>query len=128
MPATAKELGVKDVTDPIESIRGGTTYLNNIYDRFSDIPDEIDRIKFTLASFNCGYSHVRDAQRLAEFNKLNPIVWEDNVDKMLLALRFPKNYNKKFIKYGYVRGTEPFIYVEQIFDRFQHYKQFITKD
>lgn len=33
--------------------------------------------------------------------------------------------NKNIIKYGYVRGSEPFIYVEQIFERFQHYKQFI---
>jgi membrane-bound lytic murein transglycosylase F len=127
MPPTAEDLGITDVTDPVQSIRGGTTYLSQIYDRFTDIPDEIDRIKFTLASFNCGYSHVRDAQRLADYNKLNPLVWEDNVDKMLLALRFPKNYNKPFIKYGYVRGTEPFIYVEQIFDRFAHYKQFIEE-
>ncbi|MHB0755389.1 MltF family protein [Polaribacter sp. M15] len=128
MPPTAEELGITDVTDPVQSIRGGTTYLNQIYERFTDIPDEINRIKFTLASFNCGYGHVRDAQRLADVNKLNPLIWEDNVDKMLLALRFPKNYNKEFIKYGYVRGTEPFIYVEQIFDRFQHYKQFIDDD
>lgn len=125
MPLTAEELGIKDPNDPVQSIRGGTTYLTQIYDRFTDIPNEIDRIKFTLASFNCGYGHVRDAQRLADFNKLDPLIWEDNVDKMLLSLRFPKNYNKDFIKYGYVRGTEPFIYVEQIFDRFQHYKQFI---
>ena len=125
MPPTAEELGIKDVTDPVQSIRGGTTYLSQIYDRFTDIPDEIDRVKFTLASFNCGYGHLRDAQRLAEDNQLNPLIWEDNVDKMLLALRFPKNYNKEIIKYGYVRGTEPFIYVEQIFERFQHYKQFI---
>ena len=128
MPPTAKELGIKDVTDPVQSIRGGTTYLSQIYDRFEDIPNEIDRIKFTLASFNCGYGHLRDAQRLAEANQLNPLIWEDNVDKMILALRFPKNYNKDFIKYGYVRGTEPFIYVEQIFDRFHHYKQFISND
>lgn len=128
MPPTAKELGIKDATDPVQSIRGGTTYLSQIYDRFEDIPNEIDRIKFTLASFNCGYGHLRDAQRLAEANQLNPLIWEDNVDKMILALRFPKNYNKDFIKYGYVRGTEPFIYVEQIFDRFHHYKQFISND
>ena len=128
MPPTAQDLGITDSTDPVQSIRGGTTYLNQIYDRFTDIPDEIDRIKFTLASFNCGYGHVRDAQRFADYNQLNPLVWEDNVDKMLLALRFPKNYNKDFIKYGYVRGTEPFIYVEQIFERFRHYKQFISNE
>lgn len=128
MPATAKELGIKNTTDPIESLRGGTTYLNQLYDRLSDIPDEENRIKFTLASFNCGYGHVRDAMRLAEANQLNPFKWKNNVDSMLLALRFPKNYNKDFIKYGYVRGSEPVNYVNQIFDRYQHYQQFIDKE
>tara|TARA_B100000809_G_scaffold251920_1_gene285998 strand:+ start:18676 stop:20094 length:1419 start_codon:yes stop_codon:yes gene_type:complete len=128
MPATAEELGIIDVTDPIESIRGGTTYLNQIYARFSDVTDTINRTKFTLASFNCGYGHVRDAQILAEENGLDHLVWENNVDTMLLALQFPKNYNKKIIKYGYVRGREPVNYVNQIYDRYQHYKQFITED
>ena len=127
MPATAKDLGIKDPTDPIESIRGGTTYLNQIYERFTDITNEVDRTKFTLAAFNCGYGHVRDAQLLADANGLDPLVWEDSVDQMLLALRFPKNYNKKFIKYGYVRGYEPVTYVNQIYERYQHYKQFISE-
>ncbi len=128
MPATAKELGIEDITDPIESIRGGTTYLNQIFDRFSDVPDTINRTKFTLAAFNCGYGHVRDAQLLAEANNLDPMIWENNVEKMLLALRLPKNYNKDFIKYGYVRGYEPVTYVRQIYERYQHYKKFITED
>lgn len=127
MPATAKELGIEDVTDPIESLRGGTKYLNQIFERFSDVPDTINRTKFTLAAFNCGYGHVRDAQLLAEANNLNPMIWENNVEKMLLALRFPKNYNKDFIKYGYVRGYEPVTYVRQIYERYQHYKKFITE-
>ncbi len=47
---------------------------------------------------------------------------------MVFALRLPKNYNKPFIKYGYVRGSEPVMYVEQIFERYNHYKQFISLD
>lgn len=128
MPTTAKELGIKDLSDPIESLRGGTTYLSQLYNRFEEIEDEENRIKFTLASFNCGYGHVLDAQRLAEANGLNPLLWDNNVDKMLLALRFPKNYNKDIIKYGYVRGSEPVNYVNQIFERYNHYKQFITEE
>ncbi|PQJ78332.1 transglycosylase SLT domain-containing protein [Polaribacter porphyrae] len=127
MPGTAKDLGIKDITNPIESIRGGTTYLNQIYERFTDITDELNRTKLTLASFNCGYGHVRDAQRLAEANGLNPLIWENNVEKALLDLRLPINYNKDFIKYGYVRGREPVNYVNQIYERYQHYKQFISE-
>ncbi|UAM97026.1 transporter substrate-binding domain-containing protein [Polaribacter litorisediminis] len=125
MPATAVSLGIKDVSDPHESIRGGTDYLDKLYNRFTDINDSINRIKFSLASYNCGYSHVRDAQRLAKENNLDSTVWSDNVEKMILALSLPKNYNKPFIKYGYVRGEEPANYIEQIFERYDHYRQFI---
>ncbi|TXD53333.1 MULTISPECIES: transglycosylase SLT domain-containing protein [unclassified Polaribacter] len=125
MPATAKSLGITDVSDPHESIRGGTDYLDRLYNKFTDINDSINRIKFSLASYNCGYSHVRDAQRLAVENDLDATIWSENVETMILALSLPKNYNKPFIKYGYVRGKEPANYIEQIFERYDHYKQFI---
>lgn len=125
MPRTAEELNIKDLSDPKESIRGGTTYLKQMYNQFESIPDSITRIKFAMAAYNCGLGHVIDAQRLAEENKLNPYEWDNNVDKMLLALRFPANFNKPFIKFGYVRGTEPVNYVNEIFQRYEQYQQFI---
>jgi len=126
MPATAESLGIKDISDPNESIRGGTDYLNQLHKRFTDIPDSLNRIKFSLASYNCGYSHIRDAQRLAKENGLDPDIWEGHVEKMVMALSLPKNFNRPFIKYGYVRGSEPVNYVKQIFERYEHYKQFIS--
>lgn len=125
MPATARALGITNPADPQQSIRGGATYLRKLYRRFSDIRDSIDRIKFTMAAYNCGYEHVRDAQRLAEAEGLNQYVWHNNVDKMLLALSSPTHYNKPFVKYGYVRGREPVNYVKHIFERYDHYKKFI---
>lgn len=128
MPATAKSLNIKDVSDPEESLRGGTSYLSQMYERFDQISDSLNRIKLAMASFNCGYGHVRDAQRLAEANDLDPNIWDDNVEHMLLDLRHPKIYRKPFIKYGYVRGSEPVTYIKEIFERYEHYKQFITKE
>jgi membrane-bound lytic murein transglycosylase F len=128
MPATAESLGVKDPSDPKESIRGGATYLHQMFKRFENITDTLNRTKLSLASYNCGYGHVRDAQRLAEANGLDPTIWTDHVEKMILDLRLPKNYNKPFIKYGYVRGSEPVTYVEEIFERYDHFKQFISLD
>ena len=125
MPATAEALGITDVSNPEESLKGGTTYLKQMYERFENVPDSLDRIKLALAAFNCGYGHVTDAQRLAEANGLNPLIWDANVAPMLLDLRFRKNYSKPFIKYGYVRGTEPVNYIEQIFERYEQYIQFI---
>jgi membrane-bound lytic murein transglycosylase F len=92
------------------------------------VPDSLDRIKFTMASFNAGLGHVEDAQRLALKKGLKPDVWENNVEKMILALSYPKNFSDPVVKYGYVRGIEPFTYVGQIFERYGHYSQFIDRE
>jgi membrane-bound lytic murein transglycosylase F len=127
MPATAKDLGITDTTDPQQSVRGGTAYLDQIYDKFDNVEDSIQRLKFTLASYNSGLGHVRDAQRLADYNELDRYQWDENVEKMILELSKPKIYNRDFIRYGYVRGREPFNYVRQIFSRYEHYKRFIDQ-
>jgi len=125
MPATAEELGVDDPSNPVQSVRGGTTYLDRLYDRFDEIPDSLQRIKLTMASYNCGFGHVRDAQRLAEKRGLDPAIWDGNVEEMILALSYPKNYNDPVVYYGYVRGIEPYRYVSQIFERYGHYSRFV---
>jgi membrane-bound lytic murein transglycosylase F len=127
MPRTAKELGVKDITNPEENIRGGTQYLQNMWKKWKNIPDSIQRIKFTLASYNCGYSHVVDAQKLAEKHKAETNVWDGQVEQYLLNLSYPEYYNDKIVKYGYVRGIEPVTYVKQIFKRYEHYRELIPK-
>lgn len=128
MPATAEAMGVTDRNDPAQSVRGGTKYLQQLYADFSDIPDSLQRIKFTMAAYNCGYYHIKDAQVLAERNDLDPLVWDNNVEEMVLALTYPDNYNQPGIEYGYVRGIEPVTYVEQIFERYDHYTNFIEQE
>ena len=125
MPETAEELGITDLSDPEQSIRGGTAYLAELYERFSEIPDSLNRILFTMAAYNCGYGHVLDAQRLAAESGLDSTVWTNHVESMMLNLGIPKYYKKPIIKYGYVRGSEPVNYIEQILERYEHYKQFI---
>ncbi len=127
MPKTAQELGVQDRSDPKQSISGGVRYLNQIWNNFDKIEDPIQRTKFTMASYNCGMYHVKDAQKLASKRGLDASIWDDNVEDMILALSHPKNYNNSIIKYGYVRGVEPYNYVNQIFERYAHYTQFIKK-
>jgi len=124
MPSTAKELGIKN-DGASENIRIGTKYLNIIYNKFENVPDSIQRVKLVLASYNCGYGHVLDAQRLAEMNNKNKYSWDNGVGESLVKLSHPKYYNKKGIKYGYVRGVEPFNYVNEIFERFYNYKDLV---
>ena len=125
MPKTAESLGISNVNSPSQSIRGGTAYLKWLSENFTDIPDSLNRVKFMLAAYNCGYGHVKDAQRLAEHKGLNPTIWTGNVEQMVLALSSSENFNKPMIKYGYVRGREPVNYVNEILERYEHYKQFI---
>ena len=127
MPATANSLGITNATDPKQSIKAGVKYLRINQKNFDQVSDSIQQIKLTLAAYNCGLGHVKDAQRLAESEGLDPNQWE-NVAPKLLELRFPNNYNKPEVKYGYVRGTEPVNYVNQIFDRYDHYKRFIKHE
>lgn len=122
MPATAEELGVSDRRDATESLRGGIQYLNQLYRRFDEVPDSLQRIKFTLAAYNCGYSHVSDARKLADLSGLNKNRWDNNVDSMLLSLRSPSQYNREEVQAGYVRGEEPYRYVREIFERYEHYR------
>lgn len=127
MPKTAEELGVTNRADPKQSIKGGTKYLNQLWKNFEQVSDSIQRIKFTLASYNCGLYHVIDAQNLAKKRGLNTNIWDNHVEDIILELSLPKNYNDPVVKYGYVRGLEPYNYVHQIFERYQHYTQFIEE-
>jgi membrane-bound lytic murein transglycosylase F len=127
MPATAKELGVVDTSDPEESIKGGTQYLETLWNRWDFIPDSIQRIKFTLASYNCGYHHVVDAQKLAAKDDEDPEVWDQVVEDYILKLSYPRFYKDEVVEYGYVRGIEPYEYVREIFERYDHYRRFISE-
>jgi len=125
MPSTANDLGVKDMHNPSQNIWGGTRYLKKIWTGWSDISDSIQRLKFTLASYNCGYYHVKDAQYLARYYKKDSLSWDNGVDKFILKLMKPKYYNHKGVKYGYCRGREPYNYVNEIFTRYEVYKDLV---
>lgn len=125
MPETAQELGVTDPYNPSQSLKAGAVYINQMMESHEDIRDSLQRVKFALASYNAGLYHIKDAQKLAEKQGLNPLVWDENVELALLDLSFPEHYNKSYIKYGYVRGEEPYNYVRKIFKRYNHYKRFI---
>jgi len=127
MPATARELGVSNPYNAEASLKGGTKYLDQLYHRFDEIEDSVQRIKFTMASYNCGYGHVLDAQELAGYKGYDEDIWDGNVEEMILKLSYPKYYNHPAVKYGYVRGLEPYLYVQHIFKRYEHYKQFMKR-
>ena len=76
MPATAKEMGVSDIQDPEQNIKAGSKYLARMYSYWDQIPDSVQRIKFAMASYNCGYGHIKDAQKLAMKYGKDSLVWD----------------------------------------------------
>ncbi|AOM39288.1 membrane-bound lytic murein transglycosylase MltF [Xenorhabdus hominickii] len=108
---TAEWAGIKDRLDPEESVKGGMAYLHHLMDRFpKTIPDD-ERIWFALASYNMGYGHVLDAQKLTTEQKGNSESWLDV--KTRLSLLSKKKYYTN-TTYGYARGYEAYRYVENI--------------
>lgn len=108
---TARQMGVEDREDPLQSIEGGSRYLANLLDRLPDgIPQE-ERIWFALAAYNVGMGHLYDARRLAEQRGLDKNNWQD-IATTLPLLSDPEHYPAT--RHGYARGHEPVRYVEKI--------------
>jgi membrane-bound lytic murein transglycosylase F len=126
MPATAREFGVTNALDPAENVQGAVRFLQWLQRYWAKrIPDENERLKFILASYNCGAGHVEDAQRLTEKYGGNPKVWAD-VAYWLLQKSTQQYSSDEVVKFGFCRGLEPVNYVTNILERFDHYKQFVV--
>jgi membrane-bound lytic murein transglycosylase F len=107
---TAKEMGVSNRLDATQSIVGGSAYFAKLKKRYAHI-NEPDRTWLSLASYNVGAGHVRDAQKLTEQQGGDPERWMDVKDRLPLLSK--KKYYKK-TQYGYARGYEPVHYVQNI--------------
>lgn len=110
-PDTAKELGVKNLDDPKQSIKGGAKYMRNLMEILPDSIQGDDRLYMALAAYNQGIGHLEDARILTEKMRGNPNSWAD-VSRYFPLLTKQEYYSKA--KYGYARGWEPVIYVKNV--------------
>lgn len=118
--------GVQDALNPADNVQGAVKFLKWLQGFWAKrIPDENERLKFILASYNTGAGHVEDAQRLTEKYGGNPQVWED-VSYWLLQKSTQQYSSDAVVKFGFCRGLETVNYVSHIFDRFDHYRQFVV--
>lgn len=128
MPETARSLGVTDITQPEENIRAGIQLLSWLDSQLkSEIPDQNERLKFVLASYNVGLGHVKDAQRLAHKYGKDPFRWKNNVDYYLLNKSLAKYYDDPVTRWGYARGKEPFEFVTSVLNYYGHYRNVIPE-
>lgn len=122
MPATASEFGAIDRTNPHQSLRAGVRYLrylDKLWSKYVRDPDE--RVKFVLASYNAGLSHIIDSRNLAKKYDKDPARWED-VEMFLRQKSNPKYYRDPVAVAGYCKCEEPVNYVRDILVRFEEYK------
>ncbi|SES66684.1 membrane-bound lytic murein transglycosylase MltF [Thorsellia anophelis] len=108
---TASYLGIDDRLDTEKSILGGVQYLRFLLERIPETVEADERIWFALAAYNMGIGHLWDARDLTLLRGGNPDSWHD-VKKNLPLLRDEAIYPT--LKYGFARGDEALVYVENI--------------
>lgn len=94
MPATALEQGCRNVFDPEQNVMAGIKYLKYQFAKFPEIPNPQERIKYALASYNCGRGHVNHAiQQEIVDNGRTGLKWQEwcNVVDELPEITGPVN-------------------------------------
>lgn len=122
MPTVGPSFNVYPDSPPSTQIDGGVRKITTDYRQWKTIPDSLQRVKFTFATYNAGIGHVLDAQRLAKKYGKDPLVWDNNVEIFIKNLSDPKYYQDPVCYYGYMRGSETYNYVREIFIRYPEYK------
>ncbi|MEQ8267709.1 MAG: membrane-bound lytic murein transglycosylase MltF [Parvibaculum sp.] len=108
---TAKQLGVKNRLDPVESIAAAARYLADLKSRIPISVEEPDRTWFTLAAWNMGLGHVYDARALAVRLGRNRDDWSDL--RRVLPLLNNAAYAGQ-LKHGPARGGQAVHFVQQV--------------
>lgn len=106
MPSTGKRYGVHPDSSPSTQIKAGTKKIHGDLKLWSKIPNKNQRIKFALATYNAGHAPIENAQKRARQMGLNPLIWDEHVEKAL---------KKK-------RGKRTVNYVRQVFKRYASIK------
>jgi membrane-bound lytic murein transglycosylase F len=109
--ATAAYLDVEDRMDPESSILGGARFYSRQTERRPDSVEEPDRTWMALAAYNVGVNHIKDARQIVEWEGGDPDKWVD-LSNALPLLAKPEWYSR--VKFGYARGWEPVLYVNNI--------------
>jgi len=123
MPHTAANFGLNSKTklDPEMNIEAGVQYIKSLNMTFREVTDKKERIKFILAGYNSGPSHILDAMALTKKHGKNSQIWFNNVEYYLLKISEPEFYQDKVVKYGFYRGKLTAKYVHDVLETREKY-------
>ncbi|TLY86852.1 MAG: membrane-bound lytic murein transglycosylase MltF [Gammaproteobacteria bacterium] len=108
---TAHAMGIKDRSNPQQSIFAGARYLAQVRAKFPGRIPEPDRTWLTIAAYNVGFGHLEDARIITQALGKNPDSWTE-VRARLPLLAQERWYTRA--RRGYARGWEPVQYVDRI--------------
>lgn len=108
---TAQAMGIKDRTDPQQSIFAGARYLAQVRQMIPDRIPEPDRTWLTIAAYNVGFGHLEDARIITQALGKDPDSWTE-VREELPLLAQGRWYTRA--RRGYARGWEPVQFVDRI--------------
>jgi membrane-bound lytic murein transglycosylase F len=123
MPRTAAAYGLaeKDITNPDSSLKAATQFIKKLDQIFSKTENREERIKFILASYNAGHSHILDAQALATKYGKDRNVWQGNVKDYLILKSHSEYYNDSLVKSGYFRADQTVRYVDEVLRTYERF-------
>ncbi len=112
MPATGKELNVGDITMTEADIHGGVKYIRFMIDRYyqKEPMDDLNKVLFAFAAYNCGPGRVRQLRREAAARGLDANVWFDHVERVAAekigreTVTYASNIYKYYVSYLLVQG------------------------
>lgn len=123
MPQTAVRFGCTSSPTPECSVQAATKYIKYLQNMWQKrVPNQTERTKFVLASYNIGQGHIIDAQNLARELGMKDTVWDGNVAEALLLKQQEKYYTMSCVKHGYCNAREPFIFVQKIIGTYELYR------
>jgi membrane-bound lytic murein transglycosylase F len=123
MPQTAVRFGCTATPTPECSVQAATKYIKYLQNMWNKrVPNDSERTKFVLASYNIGQGHIIDAQNLARELGMKDTVWDGNVAEALLMKQQEKYYTMSCVKHGYCNAREPFIFVQKIIGTYDLYR------
>lgn len=125
MPATAQRFGASNPDDPRQNIRAGARFFKQLDEYWEKkVQDSTERLKFVLASYNVGLTHIIDATKLSIKYNEDPTKWS-TIEKYLANKSNPRYYKDPLVIAGYCKCEEPIRYVEEVLERFEEYKMHI---
>jgi membrane-bound lytic murein transglycosylase MltF len=113
MPETGKDLKVGDITKAEANIHGGIKYIRFMIDEYyEDEPmDDLNKVLFAFAAYNCGPGRVRQLRRQAAARGLDPNVWFDNVEIVAAekigreTVQYVSNIYKYYVAYNLIEES-----------------------